>query len=371
MLTGQAPFRADTAVAVAYQHVSETPVAPSAVQEHVSPQLDQVVLQAMAKDRYARFQTAGEFRADLDRAAEGTLAPREAPTNDVGATLFGSPAGPSSSQQALRQLGVDDDRTVRTQSRPPVPWIWAGVTVVVVILIAVVIWVTNLSTIGPPDISPTVPDVAGSTYASAAAALEEADLVPLERDEASTTVEEGLVLRTNPDPGENVASKTEIDVFVSSGPPEVQVPNLANMDEGTATGNLEAAGLTVGEVVRESSPTVPDGVVLRTEPAATEQADQGSAVKLVLSNGRVALPDVIGQPLADAQKLLESSELVVTTRRDPSCGRADGSPVNQQSVPPGDVAQRSTVSLTYCTGAPRSTPAPTPTPTPTPTTARG
>ncbi|PPF70585.1 Stk1 family PASTA domain-containing Ser/Thr kinase [Clavibacter michiganensis] len=371
MLTGQAPFRADTAVAVAYQHVSETPVAPSAVQEHVSPQLDQVVLQAMAKDRYARFQTAGEFRTDLDRAAEGTLAPREAPTNDVGATLFGSPAGPSSSQQALRQLGVDDDRTVRTQSRPPVPWIWAGVTVVVVILIAVVIWVTNLSTIGPPDISPTVPDVAGSSYASAAAALEEADLVPLERDEASTTVEEGLVLRTNPDPGENVASKTEIDVFVSSGPPEVQVPNLANMDEGTATGNLEAAGLTVGEVVRESSPTVPDGVVLRTEPAATEQADQGSAVKLVLSNGRVALPDVIGQPLADAQKLLESSELVVTTRRDPSCGRADGSAVNQQSVPPGDVAQRSTVSLTYCTGAPRSTPAPTPTPTPTPTTARG
>ncbi|AJW77775.1 Stk1 family PASTA domain-containing Ser/Thr kinase [Clavibacter michiganensis] len=366
MLTGQAPFRADTAVAVAYQHVSETPVAPSTVQDAVSPQLDQVVLQAMAKDRYARFQTAGDFRTDLDRAAAGTLAPREAPTNDVGATLFGAPAGPSSSQQALRQLGVDDDRTVRTQSRPPVPWIWAGVTVVVVILIAVVIWVTSLSNIAPPDISPTVPDVTGSTYSSAAAALEEADLVPLEREEASTSVAEGIVLRTNPDPGENVAAKTQIDVFVSSGPPEVQVPNVMNMDEGTATANLESAGLKVGEVVRQSSPTVPDGVVMQTEPASSQQVDKGSAVKLTLSNGKVALPDVLGQPLVDAQKLLEASDLTVTTRRDPSCGRADGSPVIQQSVPPGDVAQRSTVALTYCTGAVRSTPAPT-TPTPAPT----
>ncbi|OUE19691.1 Serine/threonine-protein kinase PknB [Clavibacter michiganensis] len=366
MLTGQAPFRADTAVAVAYQHVSETPVAPSTVQDAVSPQLDQVVLQAMAKDRYARFQTAGDFRTDLERAAAGTLAPREAPTNDVGATLFGAPAGPSSSQQALRQLGVDDDRTVRTQSRPPVPWIWAGVTVVVVILIAVVIWVTSLSNIAPPDISPTVPDVTGSTYSSAAAALEEADLVPLEREEASTSVAEGIVLRTNPDPGENVAAKTEIDVFVSSGPPEVQVPNVMNMDEGTATANLESAGLKVGEVVRQSSPTVPDGVVMQTEPASSQQVDKGSAVKLILSNGKVSLPDVLGQPLVDAQKLLEASDLTVTTRRDPSCGRADGSPVSQQSVPPGDVAQRSTVSLTYCTGAVRSTPAPT-TPNPAPT----
>ncbi|MBF4625080.1 Stk1 family PASTA domain-containing Ser/Thr kinase [Clavibacter sp. VKM Ac-2872] len=370
MLTGQAPFRADTAVAVAYQHVSETPVAPSSVQDAVSPQLDQVVLQAMAKDRYARFQTAGDFRTDLDRAAAGTLAPREAPTNDVGATLFGAPAGPSSSQQALRQLGVDDDRTVRTQSRPPVPWIWAGVTVVVVILIAVVIWVTSLSNIAPPDISPTVPDVTGSTYASAAAALQEVDLVPLEREEASTSVAEGIVLRTNPDPGENVAAKTEVDVFVSSGPPEVQVPNVMNMDEGTATANLEAAGLKVGEVVRQSSPTVPDGVVMQTEPASSQQVDQGSAVKLILSNGKVALPDVLGQPLADAQKLLEASDLVVTTRRDPSCGRADGSPVSQQSVPPGDVAQRSTVALTYCTGTVRSSPAPT-TGTPTPDPSRG
>jgi serine/threonine protein kinase len=372
MLTGQAPFRADTAVAVAYQHVSETPVAPSAVQEHVSPQLDQVVLHAMAKDRYARFQTAADFRTDLERAAAGTLPVREAPTTDVGATLFGAPAGPSASHQALRQLGVDDDRTVRTQSRPPVPWIWAGVTVVVVILIAVVIWVTNLSTIGPPDISPTVPDVAGSTYTSAAAALEEADLVPLEREEPSTEVDEGLVLRTNPDAGENVASKTEIDVFVSSGPPEVQVPNVTNMDEGMATSSLEAAGLDVGEVVRQASPTVPDGVVMQTDPAASAQVDQGSAVKLVLSNGKVTMPDVLGQPLADAQTLLEASELVVTTRRDPSCGRADGSPVIQQSVPPGDVAQRSTVALTYCTGAVRSTPTPTPgAPTPTPTPTRG
>jgi beta-lactam-binding protein with PASTA domain len=123
-------------------------------------------------------------------------------------------------------------------------------------------------------------------------------------------------------------------------------------------------------VVRQSSPTVPDGVVMQSEPAASQQVDKGSAVKLILSNGKVSMPDVLGQPLSDAQKLLEESQLVVTTRRDPSCGRADGSPVSQQSVPPGDVAQRSTVALTYCTGTVRSTPTPG-APTPTPDPARG
>jgi serine/threonine protein kinase len=51
MLTGKAPFRGDTAVAVAYQHVSERPVKPSSINPKVSPALDQVVLRALVPER--------------------------------------------------------------------------------------------------------------------------------------------------------------------------------------------------------------------------------------------------------------------------------------------------------------------------------
>ena len=58
MLTGRPPFRGDTPVAVAYQHVSERPVKPSVINPKVSPALDAVVLHALTTNREQRYQTA-------------------------------------------------------------------------------------------------------------------------------------------------------------------------------------------------------------------------------------------------------------------------------------------------------------------------
>ena len=73
MLTGRAPFQGESAVAVAYQHVSEAPPTPSSINPQVSPAMDAVVLHAMAKDRFERFQTASEFRDDVSAAASGQV----------------------------------------------------------------------------------------------------------------------------------------------------------------------------------------------------------------------------------------------------------------------------------------------------------
>src|SRR5437764_1677254 len=71
LLTGGPPFSGDSAVAVAYQHVREEPVPPSRIEPDVSPALDAIVLKAMAKNRANRYQTAGEMRADIERALAG------------------------------------------------------------------------------------------------------------------------------------------------------------------------------------------------------------------------------------------------------------------------------------------------------------
>ena len=72
MLAGRPPFKGDTAVSVAYQHVSEAVVPPSQFNPEISAELDQVVLHALAKDRTERFQTAEEFREHMLAAAAGT-----------------------------------------------------------------------------------------------------------------------------------------------------------------------------------------------------------------------------------------------------------------------------------------------------------
>src|SRR5680860_263649 len=70
-VTQTAAVSGDSAVALAYKHVSEAPVTPSAYDDAISPQLDAVVLKAMAKAPDDRYQTAREFGADLQRATAG------------------------------------------------------------------------------------------------------------------------------------------------------------------------------------------------------------------------------------------------------------------------------------------------------------
>ena len=72
MLAGRPPFTGDTAVSVAYQHVSEAVTPPSAHNSLIGGELDQVVLHALAKDRNERFQSAEEFREHLLAAYSGS-----------------------------------------------------------------------------------------------------------------------------------------------------------------------------------------------------------------------------------------------------------------------------------------------------------
>ena len=71
ILTGEPPFVGDSPVAVAYQHVREDPVPPSQRHNDISPELDAVVLKALAKNPDNRYQTAAEMRADLVRVHSG------------------------------------------------------------------------------------------------------------------------------------------------------------------------------------------------------------------------------------------------------------------------------------------------------------
>ena len=90
MLAGRPPFQGETAVSVAYQHVSEAVTPPSAHNPEISAALDEVVIRALAKNRDERFQSAEEFRehllaalhAEPEQAASPSLEPVEAADAD-------------------------------------------------------------------------------------------------------------------------------------------------------------------------------------------------------------------------------------------------------------------------------------------------
>ena len=353
MLTGRAPFHGESAVAVAYQHVSEAPVAPSSLNPQVSAAMDAVVFHALAKDRFQRFQTASEFRADVIAAASGHVPlARPALPADFTSTLFGvNPQATSGTEAAMRQLSVDDDeRRSRTQSRPPVAWIWAGIVVIAVIIAAVLFWAFNLErTPLTSSIAIEVPNVVGLQYEEGGQVLLDAELRPQPGTEVSATISEGEIIRTDPAAGISVAPGQIIEVIVSAGTARATVPNLNLLTLAEAEVLLLERGLTLGTVTAENSSTVVKDVVIRTDPENGTELREGAPVNIVISTGLVQVSDVRNLPIGEASAQLTAAGLQVLIEGDNGC---TGQLVTAQSLPPGDQPQGSAVTLRYCSGNP-------------------
>ena len=352
MLAGRPPFRGDSPVAVAYQHVSEAPVKPSSINPKVSPALDTVVRHALAKDRFDRYQSAVEFRNDVETAGAGHI-PVHRPADDMAGGLFGAPpAVESSSQLALKQL-AEDQTMDRTQRRPPVIWIWAGVVSVVVIVIAVMFWALSLSPNDElPDSSRRVPALVGFSYDDAQNALLDLDLAATKAEESSDTVAKDEVIRTDPPSGTIAPPATVVKVFVSTGPELVSMPDTLNQPFDAAKVFLTEREYVSGSVTTKNSPDVLAGIVLATVPEPSSKTPIGVTVDFTVSSGQVTMPDVVGQPLTAANALLQATtvQLEPDLTPDYTCDTEPGSPVTKQSLPPGDVPQGSEVELTYCAG---------------------
>ena len=92
MLTGKVPFTGDSAIEIAMKHVNELPKPPSSLRPEIPPELDQIVLRALAKDPEDRYQTAEEFIEDLERVEAGLPISRSTATAAT-AILAGAAVG--------------------------------------------------------------------------------------------------------------------------------------------------------------------------------------------------------------------------------------------------------------------------------------
>ena len=203
-----------------------------------------------------------------------------------------------------------------------------------------------------PDNSRRVPSLTGFTYEKAQESLLDQDLAAIRAEEASATIPKDRVIRTDP-PSGTIAQPTDlIEVYVSTGAQPVDVPDVTNQPLADAQTAVADLGLIPGSVTRENSPSIAAGLVLRTDPAAATTEKTGVTVNFIVSSGLVALPDLEGQLLSAAIDMLAASEvqLIPIPTPDDTCPLQPGSPVTQQSLAPGDVPQRSEVTLVYCTG---------------------
>jgi beta-lactam-binding protein with PASTA domain/predicted Ser/Thr protein kinase len=364
LLTGAPPFTGDTPVAVAYQHVREDPLPPSHLEPDVSPSMDAIVFKAMAKNPANRYQTAGEMRADLERALAG--APVEAApvlTEDT-TTVLPPPATTVLVRQPLQ----------RRRGRAAA-YTLLGLAAVLVFIVALLLMRNLLNGTSGGDVN--TPDVVGLSLADARAQLAAKGLrvgKVTQQYDNSGKYAAGEVLKQDPAADILLSKGQPVDLAVSLGVHMVVVPtNLVGLTQDEAKRALVAAGLKVSQIIPRSSDQ-PAGQVLETNPVSGTQAPIGSGVQLVVSNGRVQVPKVVGQTVAAATQALEQAGFQVTLNPDTS---PPGAHVVSQD-PPGGASAKYGSTVTLQTDAPPPTPTPTPsspspsptesaTPTPTPT----
>jgi eukaryotic-like serine/threonine-protein kinase len=147
---------------------------------------------------------------------------------------------------------------------------------------------------GPEQV--TVPDVTGLSRESAESRLQGAHLVAEVDEQESEDVAEGDVISQDPAGGSEVARGSSVTITVSTGKPQVTVPDVVGMKEAKANSTLSRAGLTPQREEREVSDPAQDGVVIEQRPGSGSEADKGSQVVIVI--GVLRQDDSLAQPPA-------------------------------------------------------------------------
>jgi eukaryotic-like serine/threonine-protein kinase len=369
MLAGRLPFEGDSAVSVALKHLSEQPPPISQFRPDVSPALESVVMAALAKDPAHRWQSADDFAEALQAAgtqlqygttpqdtaafapvpvavAPPPVLPPPPPTEPppehgrrwpwytigaltvalAGFLIYLVVAGLTAAEtkevprvvgkqllqarDILEHDGFDvEESRVRSEApfdqvvdQDPDPRAKAdeGSTVV-------------LEVSGGPG-TVRVPTVRGLPQAVAIEALDKRDLKATVDRRPSESIEKGIAIRTVPAAGEQVDRGERIQLFVSSGPEQVEVPDVTGLSRDSAEDLLTKAGLD--PAVEEKESEEPEDDVISQNPAAGTEVDRGSTVTITVSTGieKVSVPNVVGLSRRDAVSQLREVGLVAAPR---------------------------------------------------------
>ena len=338
LLTGRPPFIGDSPVSVAYQHVREQAKPPSAYDEDLTPELDAIVMKALAKNVGERYASAAAMKADIDRYLEGK--PVQAPAVVLTEHDYATPVDPTMVTRTI--LDQPDDEPER-KSRGPL----------ILLLLLLVALVAAALVLGPRlfQASPQkeqVPTITGLTRAQAERTIRDSNLqVGTITTAASKEIAQGRVISQEPQAGDQVATDARVDFVVSEGKPQIDLQDVVGQNKDDAAAQLRGQGLRVVLTQRDVDDPK-DQVVEMQPPAGTAVAD-GSKVTLFYSDGPESVPNVVGKTESEATKLIEDAGFKVSRVTD-STTKAKKDTVLQQSPAAGQTLDKgSTVTIVVST----------------------
>ena len=333
MLTGRPPFTGDSAVAIAYQHVSEVATPPSVLVPGLPKMWDSICAKAMAKDRQNRYATAAEFLRDILTFMNGgrPMAAGFDPLTDLatgktkplpgGPAPSGPPTLPFEPVEPVAPKGDDGDagqitrkkkREEARRKKKRMIILASVLGALAVVAAAVGLWFAFAHSAATA--MATVPTITNTmTEAQAEQKITAAGFRFVKEIDHDSTLEKGMFTgRQAPKGGAQAPKGSAVRVWFSNGPQNAKIPDVTGDTQDEAREALQAAGFKVmTSVSMENSATIPRDHVTRTNPAAGMSLAKGSQVQLYVSNGMTSLPDVVGKSQDEAQQMLGAFHVTV------------------------------------------------------------
>ena len=316
MLTGHIPYDGDSAVTIALQHFQKP--LPSVIDENPSvPQaLENVVIKATAKKLTDRYQSVAEMYVDLSSSLSYNR--RNEPKlvfNDT--TKADTKTLPKVSQSTLTSIPKVQTQSPKPQAAKPSQQVlednyatkpvkkrkfrvrYMILLASIVLVAASLIWILSRT---PATIA--IPNVAGQTVAEAKETLKKANFeIGEEKSEASEKMEEGRIIRTDPDAGTGRKEGTKINLVVSSGKQSFQLSNYIGRKSTDVIAELKQNKVPENliKIEEEESSESEAGTVLRQSPAAGTTYDLSKASTITLTVAKkvtsIAMPSYTGSSL--------------------------------------------------------------------------
>lgn len=329
MLTGEVPFTGDTPMAVAMMH-KEKPVPPlKNYLDDVPNGLQEIMNKALGKNTDERYLDAGELRRDLENLKarlyhEGTDYKKglsvTIPVNDP----WEGTEWPSAQEEGDPTMILRPGRrqteeiyfhkkgdAVKQKWKLNFNFIRIGLTRLIIIVTLIVVAISAMAYYhrGRSKLV-TVPDVLNIPVADARKVLEDAGFMVDIDEKSSSTAAQGRVINQAPQKGEKRRSGTRVYITVSRGPAVKGLPDVIGCNLDEATKQIEAAGYKVGKVTMKSSDRLKDEVISQS-PIAIEKVAEGTPVDLVISDGSIQVPNVLGQSRSYAEQAITGAGLLV------------------------------------------------------------
>ena len=316
MLTGHIPYDGDSAVTIALQHFQKP--LPSVIAENPSvPQsLENVVIKATAKKLTDRYQTVSEMYVDLlsslsyNRRNEPKLVFEDTSKVDTKtlpkisqSTLTAIPKVQPKEESPQNQKPTQKATSKETVAKPVKKRRFKARYLVLlasfILVLASLFWIVSKT---PATVE--IPNVAGQTVAEAKEKLKKANFeIGEEKTEASDTVEEGRVIRTDPDAGSSRKEGIKVNLIISSGQQSFKIGNYIGRNSTDVIAELKGKKVPENliKVVEEESSETEAGLVMRQSLQEGTTYDLSKATEITLTVAKkvtsVPMPSYIGSSL--------------------------------------------------------------------------